>query len=463
MAFTFTSISGQLFVYALLIGTFSYSRFAARTLAQDRLALNQIRVRLTEEIDSQKSEIQRQLTDALSPFLATFNSLGSISGASSQIQSLINQVIRPLSHSLHQSAEKSDTPSVDLNQVRKEIRKIPLRQRLSREVPISKAVSPLISFVTFINFPLIGFVYLYGYEAVAPVWIPFLAIEVLLFFAIRRIGADLAIKSYSIIMLSLFLAIVNAALLYIIGSNLFAHYPSDIVAAFALSVFLLSFGSSIFEILLEGVRQNLASAEQTNEDLAKGSAILRQELQALNKRASREIHGGVQAKLQGLAIRISQETEFTQFDFDAIANEILSSYETLTLEPQPREIRSDLHELAEFWRGITSIEIAISDDVASRLNDDPVAAECLAEIARESINNSIKHAGATSMRIEISITSESDYEICISNNVNKERNLGDPSGLGTKIFDELADNWNFQGSLNSGLLLARVSSHLAIK
>jgi signal transduction histidine kinase len=159
-----------------------------------------------------------------------------------------------------------------------------------------------------------------------------------------------------------------------------------------------------------GTRRDAVEAEvrQAAEDarwqLARAHCIQWQEQRAL----ARAMHGPVQNALAWGVIQL----ELAQADpadgavvIASVREEILRSLDVVGSDTGERTSLVDaLGDLAGTWRGVCEITWSVPDEVQEALMADPVASDCVRDLALEACWNAIRHAHATDVAIEALLT-----------------------------------------------------------
>jgi nitrate/nitrite-specific signal transduction histidine kinase len=204
----------------------------------------------------------------------------------------------------------------------------------------------------------------------------------------------------------------------------------------------------------------LKNAEQANIEIAQSISSVRQQLWRIRKNLSRELHGGLQAKLQVIALQIEKGVEVSPESLIEVQSALFS-----VKEPDRAiqvSINDFLEEQSEFWHGICAIEYTITPAVSMRIDSNVVINECIREVIREAINNAIKHAKSSNIEIGIELSVDSIINLLVTNSINQPTTASNDSSLGAKLFAELTDSWRIEYKVNSTELLATFKSNQLI-
>ena len=440
---------GQISIFSLIIGAFIYSSHSSKNLAQERIALGLIQEKLREDLESNKATLTLQISNALKPSLNSIEEQVAVGAKDSdvveQINQAINNVIRPLSQKLDEQTPLSDLGDIDRTKLARKIRRTPLRDRLTRSASLDLALNPVVSIGTYFGFGLVSLLYLFSWSAAVQIFLPFLVLSYLLFKLLKKPLARIQGKIYFIFLVSLLFAIVQSIHFYFIGT--IEGYDPELIGTIAFSIFTLTLGSSIFQIVLNGIQANLKNAELVNIEVAQSISSVRQQLWRIRKNLSRELHGGLQAKLQILALQIQKGIEVSPQSLNEVQNALFS------LKEGDQEIQVSindfLEEQREFWDGVCEIEYTITPVVSVRIDSSAVINECIREVIREAINNAIKHAKSSSINIQIELSTDSKFHLSVINSVHQLASTSEGTSLGSKLFNELTNSWSIEYKADS--------------
>ena len=222
----------------------------------------------------------------------------------------------------------------------------------------------------------------------------------------------------------------------------FQSLDLELIATIAFSVLTLTLGSSTFQLIVSGIKHNLSNAEQINIEIAHSFSSVRKQLWRFRKNLSRELHGGLQAKLQVLALQIEKGLNVSAESLTDVQNSLYSVVESEQEVPVP--INEFLNEQKEFWEGLCEINFEVSHAVIEEVDPHAVLNECIREVIRESINNAIKHAKSSQMNIELKLSRDSIVNLIVLNSTNQPITDTSASNFGSRLFEELTDSWEIE-------------------
>lgn len=440
---------GQVSIFSLITGAFIYSSQTSKNLAQERIALNLIQEKLREDLETNKATLLLQISNALQPSLKSIEDQVAEGARNpalvTQINMAINGVIRPLSQRLDEQTPVSDLGDIDRTKLARKIRRTPLKGRLSRTAPLNLALNPVVSIGTYFGFGLVSLLYLFSWSAAIQIFLPFLVLSYLLFKLLNKPLARIQGKIYFIFLVSLLFALTQSIQFYFIGT--IEGYDPELIGSIAFSILTLTLGSSIFQIVLNSIQANLKDAELVNIEVAQSISSVRQQLWRTRKNLSRELHGGLQAKLQILALQIQKGIEVSPQSLIDVQSALLSAPDTQ--QGIQVSIIDFLGEQKEFWDGVCEIDFKISPTTAERLDSLAVINECIREVIREAINNAIKHAKSSNVEIQINLSTDLTFQLLVVNSVQQLATASNGTSLGSRLFDELTNSWSIQYNADS--------------
>ena len=445
---------GQISIFSLIIGAFIYSSYSSKNLAQERIALSLIQEKLREDLESDKAKLTFKITNAIKPSLKSIEEQVAFGARSpelvSQINDAINGVIRPLSHALDEQSAIASLGKIDQTKLARDIRRTPFRNRFTRIAHITLAFNPVVSVASYFGFVLVALLYLFSWREAAKVFLPFLIVSYLLFNLLNKALGSIQAKIYVIIFVSVIFSTVQSFQFFLIG--IFQGLDSELIGTIAFSVLTLTLGSSTFQLFISGIKHNLSNAEQVNIEIAQSISSVRKQLWRFRKNLSRELHGGLQAKLQVLALQIEKGLEVPMASLTDVQESLFSVVKSQ--EDSPAPITEFLKEQKEFWEGVCEISFEVSQAVIEEVDSHAVVNECIREVIRESINNAIKHAKSSRISIQLKSSRDSIVDLFVLNSTNQPITATSASNLGSRLFEELTDSWGIEYRTDSTELRA---------
>lgn len=219
--------------------------------------------------------------------------------------------------------------------------------------------------------------------------------------------------------------------------------------------------------LVIGVAQLLKS---TNSALVVATDQLRRQLIADNisarhfeQNVSIVLHGPIQDAIAASLKRIQSMPPDSlpgNKEGDIIRHHIEEALELLSDTPvREYSIERSVNELAQLWSGVVEIQFDCDKQTCSLLDQDQTSSSIVIEVVREAVSNAIRHGDAS--RINVSITlceNNTDISIAVHND-------GTPLptefsvGIGTQLLDDMTLSWSRQNEPKGVLLMAKVPLH----
>jgi hypothetical protein len=167
---------------------------------------------------------------------------------------------------------------------------------------------------------------------------------------------------------------------------------------------------------------------------------------------SRLLHGPIQNSIFLGLNRIRSSHASPRDVSRDVLNSIANSVELLNQSEQTfqEELRT-LDELPGIWSSIASVEISTSSDFLQKMELDPPCTAIVIDVLQEICSNSIRHAGADSIKIYCSIEGDS---VLITSNSNGEPflKLGADLGIGLKFLSACSTKWSHSVEKGNNLL-----------
>jgi signal transduction histidine kinase len=186
---------------------------------------------------------------------------------------------------------------------------------------------------------------------------------------------------------------------------------------------------------------------------------MRQRLWLERKRLSRFVHSELQSRLRSFAMRFQfQGSDPSEADLKRLREECEAA---LVFDDEQKPLSEQLKQTIELWRGVLECEVLISDELMDLVEQDPYASSAVAEVIREGITNAVRHGGANHVRVDCTITGDTQtgHALKLAITDNGQQDLVDNSGLGMKMLGEVTSSYSL--SRDSGLTI--LSAELPIR
>ncbi len=178
-----------------------------------------------------------------------------------------------------------------------------------------------------------------------------------------------------------------------------------------------------------------------NQDLARSTAIVEQQVWIAQKKWAYLVHGTVQGALTVAASRLQLADEKNPVEVKQILSDLDKAVTALKGDlVQEQSFAQQVKETRETWAGVLDLEISV-DKSAKLLLENPVTARCASEIVKELAGNAYRHGKAKRLVVAFSLTPEGDLRLSASND---GQPLGEENpGLGSDLFSDLTMSWSY--------------------
>jgi hypothetical protein len=163
------------------------------------------------------------------------------------------------------------------------------------------------------------------------------------------------------------------------------------------------------------------------------------------------LHAEVQSQLIACKLLLLKAAE-SNFDLfpPEVTQQIVERMEKISHPYEPAMIKTpaaQLRELSTSWAGIAKIRYELPDE----LEDSKRYSQILSQLITEGVVNSIRHGGASEISISAAF-SEKELQVKIMDNGHLESGTNSP-GLGSILFNTFTKSWNLSRKDNQTVLL----------
>lgn len=359
-----------------------------------------------------------------------------------QMQSLIDDVVRPISYSLLYDVEAEPDP---LNKVgtQKVDWKTVLRSSLFHNPFRWIALPALIGAIS--------------------------ALFLITAFQLRgllTVGAILLVFGFSTFVANKLWSLIPQSIGVLVRGTLFSLYyvvlawisllliseltNSDFIDQYRLPAWLVITNLAAWTVSL--VSEVNTMLRSTNLNLRESIADLKREVVALNssyrqlqRDVSRVLHGPIQQAIHATLMRFKTNPEVSVRENLAsdLRSRISQALDSLnSTEATGENLVQVLTNLQALWSDNVDIQFTVDKLVEKELNSHPATALSVSELVQEATSNAIRHGEAREVYIEVEITEDQrNLAITVSNNglpVSAEAK----AGLGTQLFEDLTIEWS---------------------
>lgn len=216
--------------------------------------------------------------------------------------------------------------------------------------------------------------------------------------------------------------------------------------------------------LIRSVSRRRAAASSgliaANRDLRWEIASINERLWDRRRRRATHVHGPVQAALNAAALRLRS---VAGDDIDAGQRaEVIRSVDMLLAEQtgdtegtddSPVPVATRLADLAELWRGVCALDVAVEDEVLRRIDTDRACASALVEIVGEAFTNAVRHGDAQHVALHVEILDDRVARVTVHDDGTAVPPDSSP-GLGSRLLDEVTLDWSLGSEAGGTALVA---------
>ena len=187
----------------------------------------------------------------------------------------------------------------------------------------------------------------------------------------------------------------------------------------------------------QGLRRQVSSADAelvaANARLQYAAAVAGAAAWHEERRMSRALHGPVQTAVRAAAMRVEQG--------DLVGAEELLVQALGHLEPSTEGtgVREALAGVAKAWDGLCAVDVALPEDLAARIDDNPALASSVVDICTDACSNAVRHGGAAHVAVQAQPAGDS-LELVVSDDGAPDGGASIP-GMGSAMLDDVSVEW----------------------
>jgi signal transduction histidine kinase len=444
-------------------------------LAAKRFQLLTLRTNLEDEVAAQRASLNQEVSSRLStPIAKLISDVEALARTSSddqpglgsptneiagQLRQAIDQVIRPLSVEITSDGATIRPTLQTLVQLKKSIRRLPFRERISRLVPLGYIFNVPLTGAMLAVFVLPSFAFILGAEGFWEVALPATAVSLGLIWLLRRATQNLQTYYGFGLFESVGGAVLTSSPYFILGSLVMPAADPGLLLYLTFEAFLINALISYASLFIETSYLNLRMADQSNGEIRKLVAFLQNESQVNRRTMAQVVHGRIQASLQAASIKITQAPNIT----DELVAEIRADLNQAILDTQDTSleilgVRKQLADMADQWLGICDLTVSFEGEVEQRLDRANLAKTAVVEVIREGLNNAVKHSEADEADVVVRIVEPGLVGIVIRNAVHiQPAGAQSSNGYGSRMLDQITESWSVEFEDGDAILTATVS------
>jgi hypothetical protein len=470
--YSLESALAQFAVFTIFVASISEMRLASTKLATNRHKLRGMQLNLKEQLASKRTELERQIATQIDPVIdelrLTIESIAPNEQAKKreaipQIRIAIDQVIRPLSHTLVLSQGNEDFNTSfskqSISQIRREISRASFRHRWLVRVPLGSAFEPIVGTLGMALFVLPSMSFIFDVRTAVTVGIP----------ALMTISVTSQLLHKVLARFEMPFLVVNLAGVLVNLSSIFLFFgimnfspkilDQSFVTGLGIGVAFIMSCAGYFGLVVERRFRFLDQAREANDGIVSALARMRHELFVSQRQLGRLLHGGVQARLQSATLRMSRSQELTEEILQQVISDIDEAKSLIQHMDRPESpaLGTQLDGVIDFWDGVCEVNFVIPGEFDEIVSRDFVATQCTIEVVREAIANAVKHGQAQATTVELSLVQNREIEICVSHKDQSDADFSTNShGLGSHIFGELTKSWSLSKNQTNVVFRATV-------
>lgn len=441
-------------VCAALVTTISLQQESLSELAKERTmlkgAISNFRTmheRLQADLLTKVTGIINPVIDDLRAKLNQAGDPGQMGEALSTLQVTVDDVVRPLSH---QIATSDLDPVLDNTGPIKISRTGLLPDRIQVSLApawgvtlgIGAAIAPVA--IRFDPFVAAGTVFLVGFSS---------------YVTLKVIEGIIGDRTYRPVTVALLFAL-SYGVAGFVAPLFWTRTPWQLTPTIHLNFAGLSLiiGIVMFVVHLANSyrKQSILDLQTVNADMALLTSQLRQQVWLDHRRVAQVLHGSVQGALYAAAIRLSRETAPTTETIASVQKDISDALaEVSRAKSEVFVFEEVLNSIIDLWQDSINFDLSLDTHAVHKLNANADAAECMLEVLREAVNNSVKHGGAKNVRVQIAPKTRGLLSLVVTND-GKPVDADKTKGYGSNVLDELTHEWSLANTQEGVRLSALV-------
>jgi hypothetical protein len=202
---------------------------------------------------------------------------------------------------------------------------------------------------------------------------------------------------------------------------------------------------SFFAYSSAATKHQIKTLNQTNSELIALVSAQRRELWSQQSRLSWILHGPIQSAIVSASAEIHQGY-ISEEQRESILNRLQDAIAALNRTAHNKiDLDLAIAELTTVWSRVCQITTAIDPKVVSAIAPSASEFESIVELVREGMGNAVRHAKARTIDLKISESSPNVIEIALIND-GELVEAAAPSGLGSKLYDQVATSWSLTSS-----------------
>lgn len=186
-----------------------------------------------------------------------------------------------------------------------------------------------------------------------------------------------------------------------------------------------------------------ALLERAQQDLAARSRALHRDAWIVSREWVLHLHGTVQTLLTAALI----VAERTPVDWPRAQALVEAAIAELRNGPTPdRDMDALISALIDSWAGVCSARVSVDPAARRTLARNPLLVPVVNEVLKEALSNAVRHGGVSQWSAQVRLSGHDLLIDCSGAPDRTSSGVEELPGLGTALYDEVADEWHREGS-----------------
>ncbi|MFM5905155.1 MAG: sensor histidine kinase [Micrococcales bacterium] len=200
-----------------------------------------------------------------------------------------------------------------------------------------------------------------------------------------------------------------------------------------------------------------AEIETVNNQMQLVRSQLRQQVWLEQRRVAQVLHGSVQGALYASAIKLARLESPDAQVINEVKTDIQKSLEQLSISHAADfSFTQVIESIVDLWKDSVEFDLELDDIAVAWLEKDADAAECVIEVVREAVNNAMRHAKATKISIRLAPQNSGLVLVTVANNGEALTGKSTP-GYGSQMLNDITHKWSLETMGDETVLTALVA------
>ncbi|PTW91092.1 signal transduction histidine kinase [Microbacteriaceae bacterium MWH-Ta3] len=409
-----------------------------RTLAQ----LSERREQALRTLVTFRDDLSERTITAISPVVERIRRMLALNSPETraailiELSSLVDTVVRPLSHSLAEIRPDELPPTRTYLRSAKPV---------WTATPLWNAIEPAWTAILVFGVLTPASMEFFGAWPGFTITLLFAGCLVFVLELTRTLLGSFALRPIPLAIISVVAHEVAAVLFFVslevLGRPITDYPVSIVIAVIAMPFVAVAFTShAVFTVRREQIEQSFRDSRRELEHIV---SVYRRTTWLEQRRRAHHLHSTVQSRLHAeIRFLAAREGELNDREAERVHETLAGLEQSGYSAPQnPVDCLAELARLRDFWAGLCAITLVADTEAHALVSANAEANEAVLIVGTEAITNAIRHGAATEVRIEITATENDVVRVTVTNNGDRPSDES-VSGLGMKTYDELTMSWN---------------------